>query len=150
MVAKIRVKRRKGKSLLGNTDGPQSVKAGFPMGQVNNDILSRAVWTHYGTQGGGWGGPIPARPFITNTVRNNQRKYLRILRESAAMIVSGDESLNSFMTKLGIVVQGDIQSEITDLRDPPNSPVTIALKGSSNPLIDTGQMRQSVTYAVSS
>jgi hypothetical protein len=31
---------------------------------------------------------------------------------------------------------------------PPNSPVTIALKGSSKPLIDTGEMRGAVTWKV--
>jgi hypothetical protein len=31
---------------------------------------------------------------------------------------------------------------------PPNSPVTVALKGSSKPLIDSGEMRGAVTYKV--
>ena len=41
-----------------------------------------------------------------------------------------------------------IQQRIVDLKEPPNSPITIALKGSSNPLVDTGHMRQSVTWEV--
>jgi hypothetical protein len=43
---------------------------------------------------------------------------------------------------------GDIQHEITVLRHPPNAPATIRAKGSSKPLIDTGEMRQSVTYQI--
>jgi hypothetical protein len=31
---------------------------------------------------------------------------------------------------------------------PPNSPVTVALKGSSKPLIDSGELRGAVTYKV--
>lgn len=30
----------------------------------------------------------------------------------------------------------------------PNSPVTIALKGSERPLVDTGELRKSITYVV--
>jgi hypothetical protein len=52
------------------------------------------------------------------------------------------------MTKLGIVAQGDIQAEITSLQSPPNSPVTIALKRSSKPLIADGEMRGAVTWKV--
>lgn len=60
----------------------------------------------------------------------------------------GETALATVLNKLGIVAQGDIQSEITSLRSPPNSAVTIARKGSSNPLIDTGAMRQAVTWVV--
>ena len=67
---------------------------------------------------------------------------------SAPKILRGTTSLFSVLSKLGILAQGDIQAEITALASPPNSPVTVALKGSSNPLIDTGEMRGAVTYKV--
>jgi hypothetical protein len=57
-------------------------------------------------------------------------------------------TLDQTLNKLGILAQGDIQQEITDLRDPPNAPATIKAKGSSNPLIDTGEMRSKVTWQV--
>ena len=41
-----------------------------------------------------------------------------------------------------------LQQRIVDLKEPPNSPATIALKGSDNPLVDTGHMRQAVTWEV--
>jgi len=50
--------------------------------------------------------------------------------------------------KLGIRVQGDVQASITSLTSPANSPVTIKRKRSSKPLIDTGEMRQAVTFKV--
>lgn len=154
MVAKIRVKRTKHISLAKSLLGPSKVKAGFPAGKTDRDVVQRAVWNHYGTRGGasggGWGGPIPARPFVLNAIRKNKKKYLQALKTSAGKLVRGETTLDTVMTKLGIVAQGDIQDEITSLRNPPNSKVTIALKGSSNPLIDTGEMRGAVTYEVKS
>lgn len=50
------------------------------------------------------------------------------------------------LSRLGVLAQGDIQMEITALSSPPNTPSTIARKGSSNPLIDTGAMRGAVTW----
>ena len=52
------------------------------------------------------------------------------------------------LNKLGILAQGDIQAEITSLMTPALSPRTIRAKGSSKPLIDTGAMRQAVTWMV--
>ena len=51
------------------------------------------------------------------------------------------------LRKLGIKAQGDIRAEITFLQSPPNS-ITVELKGSSNPLIDSGEMRAAVTFKV--
>lgn len=150
MVAKIHVRRNKRLELAGALMGPKQVKAGFPAGKADSDIVDRAIWNHYGTRGSGWGGPIPARPFVLNAIRKNKRKYLNALKTSASKLVRGETTLPVVMRKLGIVAQGDIQDEITSLRNPPNSPVTIAMKGSSNPLIDSGEMRGAVIYEVTS
>ncbi|QIG74962.1 putative RNA polymerase protein [Rhizobium phage RHph_I65] len=132
--------------------GPSHVKVGFPAGKSDGAVINRAIWNHYGTRGGasggGWGGPIPARPFILNTIRGNRRKYLDALKTSAAKLVRGETTLHQVLTKLGIVVQGDIQAEIDSGDFVPNSPTTVAMKGSSRPLIDTGEMRQKVTWQV--
>jgi hypothetical protein len=130
--------------------GPQRVKVGFPSGEADQDIINRAIWNNFGTKGGasggGWGGPIPERPFMQNAMRANQIRYVTAMRSSAAKIVRGETTLTQTIQKLGIFAQGHIQEEITSLSSPPNSPVTIALKGSSSPLIDTGEMRGAVTF----
>ena len=66
-------------------------------------------------------------------------------REMDARTLEIDERL---LERVGLLTAARIQQEITDLRQPPNSPATIAAKGSSNPLIDTGKLRQSVSYEV--
>jgi hypothetical protein len=132
--------------------GPQTVKVGFPAGEADQDNINKAIWNEFGTRGGasggGWGRPIPERPFMRNAMRANQIRYVNAMRSSAAKIVRGETTLGTTMQKLGIFAQGHIQAEITSLMSPPNSPLTIALKGSSKPLIDSGEMRGAVTWKV--
>lgn len=140
--------------ILGNrpAQGPKRVKVGFPAGKVGGAEMQKAIWNEFGTRGGasggGWGGPVPERPFFRNSMGENAGKYRSYLMSEGAKILVGKGTLPIALNRLGLVAQGDIQESITALSSPPNSPVTIALKGSSNPLIDTGAMRQAVTYEV--
>lgn len=128
------------------------VKVGFPAGKTDADEIQKAIWNEFGTaggaSGGGWGGPIPERPFVRNAMRNNRGKYADGLRNSASKLVQGKGEVDQVLNKLGILAQGDIQAEITALATPPNSPVTVKLKGSNNPLVDTGGMRGAVTWEI--
>ncbi len=152
----VQVKRKTNVSVLHNIGaalrGPKTVKVGFPAGEADQDNINKAIWNEFGTKGGasggGWGGPIPERPFLRNAIRDNRGKYRDAMRSSAAKILVGKTGLRTVLSKLGISAQGDIQAEITSLQSPPNSPVTIELKGSSNPLISSGEMRGAVTWKV--
>lgn len=150
MFAKIMRKRHK--VLPKSIAGPSKVKVGFPKSKASTSNIEKAVWNEFGTRGGasggGWGGPVPERPFMQNAMADNRGKYRDGMATAARKILIGDASMGSTLSKLGIMAQGDIQGEITSLSSPPNSPVTIALKGSSNPLIDTGAMRQAVTWQI--
>ncbi len=161
---KVKVERKKrGKGVAGLSSllpGPSKVKVGFPAGEADQDTITKAIWNNFGTKGGasggGWGGPIPERPFMQNAIKANRAKYRNSMRVAARTIIvavvqgrnSGIAAKTSALTKLGIQAQGDIQAEITSLQSPPNSPVTIELKGSSNPLIDSGELRNAVTFKV--
>lgn len=150
-VATVRARRRTHKRIPAKLPDGGIVKVGFPAGKVGSDILNRAAWNHFGTRGGaaggGWGGPIPARPFLLLAIRANKGKYRAALRNSAARIMMGETTARTMLARLGIDAQGDVQSMIGAV-GPANSPVTVALKGSSTPLIDTGAMRGAVTFEV--
>lgn len=92
----------------------------------------------------GDGKKIPARPWLDKGAESGTKEYLDTVREGIV------ENLDArrIMARVGNEAEGAIKQYITDLKDPPNSPVTIAKKGSSNPLIDTGNMRASVTSIV--
>lgn len=138
--------------IRGNLRGPTKVKVGFPKSGSSASNIQKAIWNEFGTRGGasggGWGGPIPERPFLRNAMRNNRDAYRDAMVSSAAKLLRGETAMETVLNKLGILAQGHIQGEITSLSSPPNSPVTIALKNSSNPLIESGAMRQAVTWAV--
>lgn len=87
---------------------------------------------------------IPPRPFFRNAIDNNMQKWLDFLGRDLVNTNNAETSYN----RLGEVVRGDIVESITQLDIPPNAPKTIARKGSSNPLIDTGFLRANVTFKV--
>jgi len=128
------------------------VAVGFPAGEVDNDVLNRAFWNEFGTRGGaaggGWGGPIPERPFMRNAMRNNTENYRVAMKSAARGLMMGETALTTVLSKLGLLAQGHIQAEIVSLRSPPNADLTIELKGSSNPLIASGEMHQAVTWKI--
>lgn len=104
------------------------------------------------------GGNVPERSFIRSYFdgRGEQlRGMLGKLMETAmrAAIAAGrpitDADRMRVLNRLGLKMQTDIQMRISagDIT-PPLDPKTIARKGSSTPLIDTGQLRSSITYEV--
>ena len=52
------------------------------------------------------------------------------------------------LNQIGLSAVGEIQQRMALGTPPPNEPATIARKGSSVPLIDTGALRQSIAYKV--
>jgi len=75
----------------------------------------------------------------------------RAQKEIQRMLVSvmkGKRPLGSALEVLGQRFVGLIQVRISRGIDPPNAPATIRMKGSSKPLIDTGQFRSSIAYSV--
>lgn len=83
---------------------------------------------------------IPMRPFFRNAINKNVKKWFSSLKQ----LSQNDKALNM----LGEIIRSDIVNSITILDTPANAESTILQKGSSNPLIDTGLMRRSVTYKV--
>ena len=142
----------------GRLKGPTGVKVGFPGDVTEQDVLQKAVWNHYGTKGsgkpfrtergGGFGGPIPPRPFILIAVFKHRSEIRRRLRRIYQDVLAGKIDSRTGLMRLGEYGQGIIQQTISQGVGPPNSPTTIRLKRSSKPLIDTGNMTQSVRWAL--
>lgn len=87
---------------------------------------------------------IPARPFMRNTVSNNQAEWGKALGTALAETgFSVEKSLNV----MGRVMSDQMRDEIKSV-GPDNKPSTIRKKGFNRPLIDTGRMFQSVTHEV--
>lgn len=93
-------------------------------------------------------GHIPARPFLRGTVDARESRYRKLLRGAADAVASGRMPLAQALGLVGEVVVGDVKQAIADGVPPPNAESTVIAKGSGKPLIDQGQLRNSITYDV--
>jgi hypothetical protein len=138
--------------VLRNMGQEAKVKVGFPAGKSPSDIIAIATYNHEGTRGGasggGWGGPIPPRPFITQALFKGRGELKQFMRAEARNILLGRITPKQALPRLGIWGQQQIQDQIRSNMRPKNSPVTVRLKGSDKTLIDSGRMLQSVTWAI--
>ena len=97
---------------------------------------------HYGSDEAG----VPARPWLDIGVAQGNEEYISIVEEEAS---KDDGDLEMALEKIGLIAAGRAREFMINLSTPPNSQDTIDAKGSSNPLIDTGALMQSVHHKVS-
>lgn len=109
---------------------------------AGSDLAVIAAANEYGTEDG----HIPERSFLRATVDANAAVYGQELDDTVQAHIDGDRTLTEGLALLGARVEGDVKQYMTDLQDPPNAPATIARKGSSNPLIDTGRLRAAIRH----
>ena len=91
---------------------------------------------------------IPARPFGSTVEKKYESKIKEVINNEMNLYFIGKKSLKKAYNRIGLFVKGYMQHNLRFGGWKANRPVTIALKGSAQPLIDTGQMRQSITYVV--
>lgn len=106
-------------------------------------------WNEFGTEPSGKHPGIPERPTLRPTMKKERIKYVQIMAKIAANAMKKQKGLGvkRQMGLLGTVAEADLKKAIVDLKAPPNSETTIAKKKSDNPLIDTGQMLNSIRWA---
>lgn len=113
---------------------------------VNADAVAGAY-----QNGGGGAAPIliPARPFMRPTVAAKGDSWMKLLAQGAAQVLLGKATAEQVLEAVALRAAGDVAKTISTISSPPLSPRTIAgKKGATKPLVDTGQMIQSVTGVV--
>lgn len=95
-------------------------------------------------------GRIPERSFIRSTMDQNQENLVKLSHRKKDEIIFQKKPVAKALGEMGAIIQGLIQKKIadTDADWPELAEETIARKKSSKPLIDTGQLRQSIRYQV--
>lgn len=91
---------------------------------------------------------IPERSVVRRAIRENLGKYRKLNLQNLRKVVRGEMTVPQALGILGAVAAGDVQLTIRNADLAPLKPETIRRKGSSRPLIDTGQVIQSVTFEV--
>jgi hypothetical protein len=91
-------------------------------------------------------GHTPARPFMAQTWERYKNETANKISGLVKMLMDGQLSRIAYVARIGAYYRGKIQRTIVDGDFLPNAPSTIRKKKSTKPLIDTGEMRQSVEF----
>lgn len=136
------------KKLAEQLQGATRVLVGVPKGAgVYEDGLTIATVAAVNNFGSA-DGVIPPRPFLAPAIEKGAPQYQRLAEVMIPKVLTGEMDMRMLLEQMGQLAEGHIKQEITDLKIPPNAKSTIAAKGSDNPLIDTGALRQSIRYVI--
>ena len=89
---------------------------------------------------------IPPRPFFRNMIRKDGPTWGKAI---AVILKAQKFDAAQTLALMGQLIVGQLRQSIRDTNDPPLAASTIARKGFSKPLIDTGHMFNSADYEVS-
>lgn len=136
------------KDLAKRLEGATRVLVGVPEGAgVYEDgitIATIAAVNNFGSADG----KIPPRPFLAPAIEKGAPQYQRLAEVMIPKVLSGEMAMKTLLEQMGNLAEGHVKQEITDLKTPANAESTIAKKGSDNPLIDSGHLRQSIRYVI--
>lgn len=139
----LRVTNQRGKSFV--TVGVLGREGSKPAGKGSPITVAQvAEWAEFGIG-------QPERSWLRGWVDSNEGLIFdRIERETRA-VLQGKRTQAQALKRIGVWLQGEVQLNIANFPDnglEPNAPSTIERKGSSVPLINTGQLRSSITHKV--
>jgi hypothetical protein len=107
-------------------------------------VLALAEVHEFGAPAAG----IPQRSFVRAAVDEHVEEIRALQKSLLQQVLGARIGVKEALERLGAFVVGLIQQRIADGIDPPNAAATVARKGSATPLVDTGQLRASITYQV--
>ena len=94
---------------------------------------------------------IPPRPVLEPAIEANKKPIANQLKMGLKAAVDGNvQETENYLHKAGMVAENAAKAWFENPANkwPPNSPKTIAKKGSDSPLIDTGEMRKAITHVI--
>jgi len=91
----------------------------------------------------------PPRPIIEPAIEDSKEAIAEQLREAIQATLEGKDG-TIHLKKAGMLGANASKAWFENSKNgwAPNSPLTIAKKGSDVPLIDTGELRKSITYII--
>lgn len=119
--------------------GKRTVQVGV-FGDLELATIARAH--EYGTQ------RVPARSYLRSTMAERQQDVQTQMTRLTAAYAAGKITLDRMLQLLGLFGASAVKAKIRSNIPPPLSPRTIARKGSSLALVDTGRLINSITFKV--
>lgn len=93
-------------------------------------------------------GRIPERSFLRVPLSAEQKRFTETIRRMVPEVVHGTATTRQMLDMVGDQAVGVVQQAISEGIAPANAPSTVKRKGSSTPLVDTGALRQAITYVI--
>lgn len=106
------------------------------------DLVDIAIWNELGT------GTIPSRPFLAQTADQHGEEIQQIAEELVQKVCKGQMDARTAFQNIGDAMVGYVQDQFITGEFEPNAPSTARIKDSDHPLIDTAQLRQSITCVI--
>lgn len=103
----------------------------------NLTVAKVAAWNEFGTK------RIPERSFLRSVFKEKRSQILSIAKRTLL------NKPSQFYEIIGQYILNEVNRKIAQGVPPPNKKSTIEWKGSSKPLVDTGQLKASLTFKVS-
>lgn len=155
VTAKV-VQKNKGwlEKLLRRYDSKEVLAVGYPASETGGiaypdgtPVVLVAAVNNYGSQSMG----IPARPFM----QEGSKAALdgdagKIAAELVPLLNQGKITVKEILRQMGPYAEASFKGVFTGVAWVPNADYTIEKKGSAQPLIDTGLLRNSLTHVVRS
>ena len=118
--------------------------------KVGDKVLTKAIVNEFGTTKAGKNNnvTIPERSFIRSTYNRQYKKVGKRFDQIFISISKRNYNIIPRLKLIGLEQETETKKTITDMRTPENAKSTIAKKGSSHPLIDTGEMRSKISNKV--
>jgi hypothetical protein len=91
---------------------------------------------------------IPERSYLRSGYDENVDDITDKVKQMMPDVIDGNIDPDVFLNAIGSEFAGLIRKKLNDLREPANSSMTVERKGSSNPLVDTGNLRGSIRHQV--
>jgi hypothetical protein len=91
---------------------------------------------------------VPRRSFLADWLSQNEAEVVRTAHKLMARVALGELSNEDAANQFGAWAVASVQTRIRNRIAPELAAETIARKGSSVPLIDTGQLWTSITWAL--
>lgn len=92
---------------------------------------------------------IPARPFMRLTLNHHADEWAELFARTFLQVaLDPSKKADDIFKTVGKQMVADMKDTITKLDKPTNAPLTAQRKGFNNPLINTGELRDSIDYFV--
>ena len=91
---------------------------------------------------------IPERSFLRAGFDKHHMEIIKTGEDIFSLVLEGKIDADTFLNMIGLELATKIKEYAVDLRKPGNHPFTIERKGSSNPLVASGNLVDSIKHSI--